>query len=51
VPASRSFDYEDWFVREVKQALKEAEAGEVVDHEAVLEKWEHKRIAKSDRER
>jgi len=51
MPINRSFDYEEWFVGEVKRGLKEAEAGEVVDHKAVLERWELKRTAKLDPER
>jgi predicted transcriptional regulator len=46
----RSVDYDEWFVGEVKQGLKEAEAGDVVDHKAILKKWERKRTAKLDPE-
>ena len=51
MPVSKPCDYEEWFVREVKQGLKEAEAGDVIDHEAILERWERKRTAKLDPER
>lgn len=46
-----SFDYEEWFVGEVEQALKEAEAGQLVDHETVVKKWERKRAVKVDERR
>jgi predicted transcriptional regulator len=39
----RFLDYEEWFVREVKHSLKEAEAGDLVDHDAVMRAWERKR--------
>lgn len=42
----RFLDYEEWFVREVKQALKEADAGGLIEHKAVVEAWERKREAK-----
>jgi RHH-type transcriptional regulator, rel operon repressor / antitoxin RelB len=44
----RYLDYEEWFVGEVKQALIEARAGDLVEHEAVLKAWERKRAAKVD---
>jgi predicted transcriptional regulator len=44
----RYLDYEEWFVSEVKQALKEVEAGKLVEHEAVVRAWERKRAAKVD---
>jgi predicted transcriptional regulator len=47
----RFLDYEEWFVGEVKQALKEAEAGQLVGHEAVVKRWERKRAAKVDARR
>lgn len=37
-----SFDYEEWFVGEIKQALEETEAGQLVDHETVAKRWERK---------
>jgi predicted transcriptional regulator len=39
----RYLDYEEWFVREVNQGLREVEAGDVIDHESVVRKWERKR--------
>jgi len=47
----RFLDYEEWFVGEVRQALKEAEAGQFVGHEAVVKRWERKRAAKVDARR
>ena len=44
----RYLDYEEWFVGEVKQALKEAERGRVVEHETVTKRWERKRAAQVD---
>ncbi len=44
----RYMDYEEWFVDEVKQALKEVEAGKLVEHEAVVKAWERKRATKVD---
>jgi predicted transcriptional regulator len=41
----RYLDYEEWFVHEVKQALKEVDEGELVDHAVVVRKWEKKREA------
>ncbi|HEV7989165.1 MAG TPA: hypothetical protein VGP23_11815 [Candidatus Binataceae bacterium] len=37
-----SVDYEEWFVAEVKEALKEVAAGTVVEHAAVVSEWERK---------
>ena len=37
-----SADYEEWFVAEVKEALKEVAAGTVVEHAAVVSEWERK---------
>jgi predicted transcriptional regulator len=47
----RYLDYEEWFVAEVKQALKEAESGRLVEHETVVKRWERKRAAKVDARR
>jgi predicted transcriptional regulator len=47
----RYLDYEEWFVSEVKQALKEAERGRLLDHESVAKRWERKRAAKVDARR
>jgi predicted transcriptional regulator len=47
----RYLDYEEWFVGEVKHALKQAEAGELIDHEAVVKKWERKRATEMDARR
>ena len=47
----RYLDYEEWFVREVQKGLKEADAGDVVDHEVVVRKWERKREASVDARR
>jgi len=42
----RYLNYEEWFVAQVQEGLKEARAGEVVEHEAVVRAWERKRAAK-----
>lgn len=47
----RYIDYEEWFVAEVKEALKEVKAGAVVEHEAVVRQWERKRAGKMDARR
>jgi predicted transcriptional regulator len=47
----RYLNYEEWFVAQVKQGLKEAKAGKVVEHEAVVKAWEGKRAAKMDARR
>ncbi len=41
-------DYEEWFAREVHKGLKEARAGRVVDHDAVVAEWERKLAPKMD---
>jgi predicted transcriptional regulator len=47
----RYLDYEEWFVAEVKQALKQADRGRVVEHDTVRKRWERKRAAKVDARR
>ncbi len=47
----RYLDYEEWFVGAVKQGLKEAEAGDLLEHQAVVKGWEEKRAAKVDARR
>jgi predicted transcriptional regulator len=47
----RYLDYEEWFVGAVKRGLKEAETGELVEHEAMVRGWESKRGAKVDARR
>jgi predicted transcriptional regulator len=47
----RYLDDEEWFVREVQKGLKEADAGDVVDHDVVVRKWERKREASVDARR
>ncbi len=42
----RDLDYEEWFVGAVKRGLKQAETGELVEHEAVVRRWVSKREAK-----
>jgi predicted transcriptional regulator len=44
----RYIDYEEWFVAEVKEGLKEVRAGAVVEHEAVMRQWERMRAGKMD---
>src|SRR6516164_5586790 len=44
----RYLDYEEWFVGAVKRGLKEAETGELVEHQAVVRRWVNKREAKVD---
>ena len=38
----RYLDYEEWFIAAVKRGLREAETGEIVDHEVVVRRWESK---------
>jgi predicted transcriptional regulator len=47
----RYLDYEEWFVGAVKQGLKQADTGEVVEHEVVAKAWEEKGAAKVDARR
>ena len=47
----RYLDYEEWFVTEVTQALKEAERGRLVGHATVVKRWERKRASKVDARR
>jgi len=47
----RYLDYEEWFVDEVKQGLKEAERGRVVEHDTVIKRWEGRRAARVDARR
>ena len=42
----RYLDYEEWFVGEVMHALKQVEAGEVLEHREVVKRLELKRAAK-----
>ena len=42
----RYLDYEEWFASEVQVGLKQAAAGDLVDHEAIMKSWERKRAAK-----
>jgi predicted transcriptional regulator len=44
-------DYEEWFVGGVKHALKQVEAGEVLEHGEVLKRLERKRAARLDSRR
>jgi predicted transcriptional regulator len=47
----RYLDYEEWFVGAVKRGLKEAETGQLIEHEEVVRTWESKRGAKVDARR
>jgi predicted transcriptional regulator len=47
----RYLDYEEWFVSAVNRGLKEAETGELVEHDAVVTRWESKRGARVDARR
>jgi predicted transcriptional regulator len=47
----RYLDYEEWGVDAVKRELKEAETGELVEHEAAVRRWVSKREAKVDARR
>jgi predicted transcriptional regulator len=47
----RYLDYEEWFAGEMKEGLREAEAGKVVAHEIVARTWGRKRAAKVDTRR
>ena len=42
----RYLDYEEWFVGEVRHALKQVEAGEVLEHSEVVKRLERKRAAR-----
>ncbi len=44
-------DYEEWFVRKVEGALKQADAGDVIDHEDLAKDWERKRETSLDARR
>jgi predicted transcriptional regulator len=47
----RYLDYEEWFVDAVRHGLKQASAGELVEHEALVGRWESRRDAKVDARR
>jgi predicted transcriptional regulator len=47
----RYLDYEEWFLGEVKHALKQVEAGQTLNHETVVKRWERKRAARVDARR
>ncbi len=47
----RYLDYEEWFVAQVEKGLNQANANQVVEHEAVAKTWERKRAAKMDARR
>lgn len=47
----RYLDYEEWFVGAVQRGLKEAETGELLEHQAVVRGWLSKREAKEDAHR
>jgi predicted transcriptional regulator len=47
----RYLDYEEWYVGAIRQGLKDAEAGELVEHDSVTRRWEKKRAAKMDARR
>jgi predicted transcriptional regulator len=47
----RYLGYEEWFAAQVEEGLKEARAGKVVEHKAVVKKWERKRAARMDTRR
>jgi predicted transcriptional regulator len=47
----RYLDYEEWFVGAVKRGLKEAETGELIEHQEVVRTWESKRGTKVDARR
>lgn len=32
----------EWQIKEIKAAIKEADAGHLIDHDAILKKWESK---------
>lgn len=47
----RYLDYEEWFVREVKEALEQARSGNLMEHETVLGRWKRKRETSMDTSR
>lgn len=42
----RYLDYEEWFASQVRHALRQVEAGEVLDHREVVKRLERKRAAR-----
>jgi predicted transcriptional regulator len=51
MPVNNSLDHEEWFVGEVKHALKQVEAGEVLAHCEVVKRLEPTRKAQLDSDR
>jgi RHH-type rel operon transcriptional repressor/antitoxin RelB len=47
----RYLDYEQWFRRKVESALKQADAGDVIEHDTVAKRWERKRETSVDSRR
>jgi predicted transcriptional regulator len=47
----RYLEYEEWFANEVRNGLKEAKRGKLVDHELVVKEWEAKLATKVDSHR
>ncbi len=39
---------EEWFVKQVQEGVEAADAGDLIDHDEVREKWEAKRASKMD---
>jgi predicted transcriptional regulator len=44
-------EYEKWFAREVKAGLRDVERGHLLEHDAVVRKWERRREASLDARR
>lgn len=47
----RYLDYEEWFIQQVQEGLKEAQAGNLFDHEEMVKKWEARLEAQMDANR
>jgi predicted transcriptional regulator len=42
----RYLEYEEWFTAEVNKGLRDADAGRVTDHDALVKTWKRERAAK-----
>ena len=51
MPLNNSLDHEEWFVSEVRHALKQVEVGEVLEHSEVVKRLERKRADGLDPDR
>lgn len=44
-------EYEEWFVQAVEEGIRSADAGELIEHEEVMSRWEAKRAHLLDQAR